>query len=962
MSKRKTYQVSLVSLGSLNENLHFGPFSQNWWESRQDNIGDNETSGLYLIRINMKTLVFLQNTEFITTTVQGCNGFLQQPGYICEAKNTISNIFDNPSAAITTLYQQLFGSKTRFSEQFYYAGTGFKSSFYYTIGVERKRTFPDDVWQKVEVLQEHKGTELFGICHPEVQAIFQKLQEPKCKPEEWYITGKMQILWNYHLRKFTLASIRWNQFFISWYNERKSIIELITSLKKLYPPNYIFKEREMRVWKAMLSHAGCTNITPYTKKISNYEFWTRSNDPTYDRENINFLYNSGFLLSNNSDLFWDSFYQALNINKKGLDGKRRILSIIAEKFSYNILMEKLRVAHGTIFEARKYARINGPGWIAIEKPIRKLKRITSEQEYQFNTFFQDKANVIMSSYKTDAKTGQPVFYLKNTKNILWEEFKESFPNGLKRTTFYTKLMGHQYVYREDLGGLCATCSTYGYETFEDINTFFQHCNSLKRYLKKEYEEHLIVTDRGISLHNPCINHCLQYAFNECNASHPHVCIECQELFQFFQNLKTNLEQSCHEEVQEYYNKILYYAHQTRKVYLNAQFNAALLDLDENGAILVIDYKMKILPKTSRETKQEFFGKKRMALTYDVTIDHWSIDARQDAWFSASPLHSAIENLEIKPKWISIISDNVGEAKTTVDSHHAQLSLSIKRYIKIGGEIQEGNDITLAIQDVAGTSVAHIEPNRNRGKTKSMTIPGISNWCEWTWPVEGEYAGYIKARAIPNLGNWILFSPSQIQNFVKGEINQPSPQLSESTKPKSPWKIPIPHASKLCPKRLGLQELTSELPSGNFLCRRNKKKQRLVKILDKELTQETLENKGLHLRNRSMLNKKYNTRPMNDEEFPLSSGWATKEVQKYGKKGGGKRIKKRISTILEQYFLAGNVDKSNRMTAQDMWNLLTLKAIILLIVAVVIVNFKKLKQEILSDNYDRYRLALSELLV
>ena len=76
----------------------------------------------------------------------------------------------------------------------------------------------------------------------------------------------------------------------------------------------------------------------------------------------------------------------------------------------------------------------------------------------------------------------------------------------------------------------------------------------------------------------------------------------------------------------------------------------------------------------------------------------------------------------------------------------------------------------------------------------MTISGISNWCEWTWTVEDEYAGYIKARAIPNLGNWILFSPSQIQNFVKGEINQPSPQLSESTKPKSPWKIPIPHAS------------------------------------------------------------------------------------------------------------------------------------------------------------------------
>ena len=38
-----------------------------------------------------------------------------------------------------------------------------------------------------------------------------------------------------------------------------------------------------------------------------------------------------------------------------------------------------------------------------------------------------------------------------------------------------------------------------------------------------------------------------------------------------------------------------------------------MDLDENGAILVVDYKMKILPRTSRETKQEFFGKKGWAL-------------------------------------------------------------------------------------------------------------------------------------------------------------------------------------------------------------------------------------------------------------------------------------------------------------------------------------------------------------
>ena len=61
-----------------------------------------------------------------------------------------------------------------------------------------------------------------------------------------------------------------------------------------------------------------------------------------------------------------------------------------------------------------------------------------------------------------------------------------------------------------------------------------------------------------------------------------------------------MDPSYHEEIQELQDRILYYlTHQTRKTYLNAQFNAALLDLNEDGAILVVDYKMKILPKTAR---------------------------------------------------------------------------------------------------------------------------------------------------------------------------------------------------------------------------------------------------------------------------------------------------------------------------------------------------------------------------
>ena len=88
-------------------------------------------------------------------------------------------------------------------------------------------------------------------------------------------------------------------------------------------------------------------------------------------------------------------------------------------------------------------------------------------------------------------------------------------------------------------------------------------------------------------------------------------------------------------------------------------NAQLLELDENGAVLVIDYKMKVLPKSSRETKAEFFGKKGWTLhsilmytkkleSHKLEInayDHWSMDAHQDSWFTASSLHAVIESLE-----------------------------------------------------------------------------------------------------------------------------------------------------------------------------------------------------------------------------------------------------------------------------------------------------------------------------
>ncbi|PKB96296.1 hypothetical protein RhiirA5_196507 [Rhizophagus irregularis] len=125
--------------------------------------------------------------------------------------------------------------------------------------------------------------------------------------------------------------------------------------------------------------------------------------------------------------------------------------------------------------------------------------------------------------------------------------------------------------------------------------------------------------------------------------------------------------------------------------------------------------MRILPRSARETKAEFFGKRGWTLHTILMFrkkenceeleirayDHWSTDTKQDAWFTASSFEAVFETIKHKPKWIRIMSDNgahyhsselmaiiahwnewyqievrdwqflePGEAKTTIDSHHA----------------------------------------------------------------------------------------------------------------------------------------------------------------------------------------------------------------------------------------------------------------------------------------------------
>ncbi|RIB15734.1 hypothetical protein C2G38_2191755 [Gigaspora rosea] len=286
--------------------------------------------------------------------------------------------------------------------------------------------------------------------------------------------------------------------------------------------------------------------------------------------------------------------------------------------------------------------------------------------------------------------------------------------------------------------------------------------------------------------------------------------------------------------------------------------------------LVSKYKEKLIYFWAH---QALFNKTNKIQIEVQAFDHWSLDTKQDAWFTASSFDSVFETLDPKPNWIKIFSDNgahyynsemmalvtnwyqwynievqdwyffePGEAKSLVDSHHATIRYSNKnqqlkaRYIRIGYNLDSGKKIQEAIQDLSGTLVANLEPCRDHVAVK--TIKQITSFFHWKWPISGELADSI--------------------------IHKPTTGAIDYTQPKKPWIIPIPAENET---------------NINYSFNQNK-----------------FDSKNL---------------------YPLAQGWALKSNQKLGQRGAGKRMTSKVRTYLEVYYLAGNINKTDRMSATQM---------------------------------------------
>ncbi|RIA82600.1 hypothetical protein C1645_862350 [Glomus cerebriforme] len=799
MPKQWKPSVKLIAVGIIVSHLHYGPFLRNWWHIKTSEENGTKIEQFYPYRIGMKTQVMLKDRPFIVRVVQGNELNNSLPGFLCESLlESNKEVENNPTSAISKLYKKIFKNETRFSGTLmmgiedtdildelisdlsfqpflinipkikiliHSIGTptkqgespGYASSlihykskdhvlFFQTINEDGCSIYiykenklsevfhgsnPNDVWKKLGILEKWSGATLFGLDDTKVKEKMEQERKLTCFHDEWHNYLKMEQIFRYHLQRRTSSQINWYSLFQEWKESDCQIIELHNRLSLIYPDDHIFSERELRAWRALLCATGCVNITPFGKEESEdrfpsgfdfgvdfldwwYEFWTRSSDFKSDKAMINMLYQNGFLqtipknTSNATEEFWESFEHSLSLNKRGADGKQRILSIIADKFPYKELEKNLHVSSHTIHNAKIHGRVYGHGCPAVPKPPMRRKIMLQEHEDQFEWFMSSKENVNLSSYKVDTKTGLPLKYLSDQKEALWEKFHKLYPEGMKRTAFLKRLRDGPFVYREDLGGLCSTCSTYGYDMFKDL-------------------ENLVI-----------------------------------------QNITNQELQTCF---------------------------------------------LKRIETSKRFLKRDY------------------------------------------PKHLHVTRDGKGNVKT---------------------------------------------------------LPGISNWFEWSWPIEGPLAGYICARDLPGFGEIKNFS---INKFIKTELVQPEPTVGKYSETTSKWTMPIYRASVLNPNRWDLrrwpiEKLKDELISRNVHFDTSMGRDELVNILKQEIGEETQFNEELE--------KDFLKTNINESQiFHLPLGWALKCNQKYGKKGVGKRLTKEVVDVLIRFFMIGQRDPSNRYSAKDM---------------------------------------------
>ncbi|CAG8843351.1 34186_t:CDS:2, partial [Gigaspora margarita] len=174
--------VELLLTSSIILELHYGLFAREWWFTSNIEEPVDGVQNYYPFRLGMKTITIINGKYFTITVhiVKDNKSFI--PGFSCKCEEKSGKIYKNSTSAISFLYQQLFGTMTKFSGPLIMGFDSKSQSAVFTQGIEKTDCFiniyidnqlfkhiedvnPDTTWKQTKFLKQYKDNTLFRLEH-----------------------------------------------------------------------------------------------------------------------------------------------------------------------------------------------------------------------------------------------------------------------------------------------------------------------------------------------------------------------------------------------------------------------------------------------------------------------------------------------------------------------------------------------------------------------------------------------------------------------------------------------------------------------------------------------------------------------------------------------------------------------------------------------------------------------------
>lgn len=368
------------------------------------------------------------------------------------------------------------------------------------------------------------------------------------------------------------------------------------------------------------------------------------------------------------------------------DERRRLLSIVANDFTYAYLQKKFCCSSNTITAAKVHAILFGRGGVPPANLKFTRQRVSQEVLESLTDFFNRSDISRPSSCRSVLIDGNEtaVHYWLDTVKATIDQYLLEFPDGVKRTYIYTHLPIN-FRTNTMLAGLCNICDEFGHGTFDSLKQLVQDVGSKSgtiaasdvikqltvhfRYFKNKFR-------KEPEIHSSAKELCLTYAFGSCSKDHLHTSAEIDSFYTTIDSIEKGIQDipiaaekaDLSKKLSELLTNFqLYLAHLLRTKHQATYYQFVLSNLKPGELVVIIDYKMKLeLGKYSRETQRQFYGKRGPSLHgfYVVAkteegiresgvVDLWCEDTKQDSWFSQSALDIGFKWLEDKYPGFSV---------------------------------------------------------------------------------------------------------------------------------------------------------------------------------------------------------------------------------------------------------------------------------------------------------------------